>query len=79
MLEREQAYFEAHKADLRAQHTGKRIIIVGEEVRGEYVTDGEAYKAATLAMKLKPGEFMIKLVTATDEEAIQRFMNRVYA
>jgi uridylate kinase len=77
MLEKEQAYYEAHKAELRARYTGKRIVISGDEVKGAYDSDGEAYSHAI--QSIKPGEFMIKLVTATDEEAIQRFMNRVYA
>jgi hypothetical protein len=77
MLEREDAYFEAHKAELREKYPGKRIVIAGDEVKGAYDTDAEAYEAATKTMK--PGSFMIKPVTQTDEEAIQRYMNRVYA
>jgi hypothetical protein len=77
MLEKEQAYFETHKDELRKKYLGKRIVISGEEIKGAYETDGEAYAAATKIMK--PGTFMIKPVTSTDQEAIQRYMNRVYA
>jgi hypothetical protein len=77
MLDREQTYFEAHKAELREKYLGKRIVIAGEEIKGAYDTDAEAYAAAVKTMK--PGSFMIKPVTRTDEEAIQRYMNRVYA
>jgi hypothetical protein len=77
MLEKEQAYFEAHKDELRKNYLGKRIVISGEEIKGAYDTDGEAYTAATKTMK--PGSFMIKLVTRTDQESVQRYMNRVYA
>jgi hypothetical protein len=77
MLDREQAYFEAHKDELREKYSGKRIVIAGEEIKGAYDTDAEAYAAAVKTMK--PGSFMIKPVTRTDEEAIQRYMNRVYA
>jgi hypothetical protein len=77
MLEKEQAYFEAHKDELREKYLDKRIVIAGEEVVGAYDTDAEAYAAATKTMK--PGSFMIKPVTRTDQEAIQRYMNRVYA
>jgi hypothetical protein len=76
MLEKEQSYFEAHKAELREKYTGKRIVICGNEFKGAYDTDGEAYEAATKTMK--PGTFMIKPVLKTDDEYIQRFMNRVY-
>jgi hypothetical protein len=77
MLDKEQAYFEAHKDELREKYLGKRIVIAGEEIKGAYDTDAEAYAAAVKTMK--PGSFMIKPVTRTDEEAIQRYMNRVYA
>jgi hypothetical protein len=77
MLEKEQAYFEAHKDEIRAKYAGKRILIAGEEIKGAYETDAEAYAAAVKTMK--PGSFMIKPVTKTDQEAIQRYMNRVYA
>jgi hypothetical protein len=77
MLDREQAYFEAHKDELRKKYLGKRIVIADEEIKGAYDTDAEAYAAAVKT--LKPGSFMIKPVTQTDEEAIQRYMNRVYA
>jgi uridylate kinase len=78
MLEREQAYYEAHKSELRAKYTGKRIIIAGESVKGSYDTDGQAYQAAVQTMNLKPGTFMIKPIFGTDRESIQRYMNRVY-
>jgi hypothetical protein len=77
MLEREQAYFEAHKTELREKYQGKRVVIAGEEIKGAYDTDAEAYAAAVKTMK--PGSFMIKPVTRTDEDAVQRYMNRVYA
>jgi hypothetical protein len=76
MLEKEQAYFETYKDEIRKKYLGKRIVISGEEIKGAYDTDGEAYADATKTMK--PGTFMIKPVTRTDEEAIQRYMNRVY-
>jgi hypothetical protein len=77
MLEREQAYFEAHKDEIREKYAGKRVVIAGEEIKGVYDTDAEAYTATVKTMK--PGSFMIKPVTRTDEESIQRYMNRVYA
>jgi hypothetical protein len=77
MLEKEQAYFEAHKDEIRKKYLNKRIVIAGEEIKGAYDTDAEAYAAAVKTMK--PGSFMIKPVTRTDQEAIQRYMNRVYA
>lgn len=40
------------------------------------ITMGDAFNEAIKTMK--PGTFMIKIVTATDEEGIQRFISRVY-
>jgi hypothetical protein len=77
MFEKEQAYFEAHKDEIRKKYLHKRIVIAGEEIKGAYDTDAEAYEAAIQTMK--PGSFMIRPVTRTDQEAIQRYMNRVYA
>jgi hypothetical protein len=76
MLENEQAYFEAHKSEIRKKYLGKRIVISGDGIMGAYDTDGEAYAEAVKTMA--PGAFMIKPVTQTDDEAIQRYMNRVY-
>jgi hypothetical protein len=76
VLENEQAYFEAHKSEIRKKYPGKRIVISGDGITGAYNTDGEAYAEAVKTMA--PGTFMIKPVTQTDEEATRRYMNRVY-
>jgi uridylate kinase len=78
MLDREQAYYEAHKEELLEKYTGKKIIIAEDSIKGVYDTDGQAYRAAVQTMKLESGTFMIKDVTATDQESIQRYMTRVY-
>ncbi|MBQ0167859.1 MAG: hypothetical protein KBT02_12195 [Treponema sp.] len=76
MLNNEKNFYENHKEELRAKYLGKRIVIANEEVKGAYDSDAEAM---TEALKtLQPGTFMIKFVTPTDEEAVQRFMSRVY-
>jgi hypothetical protein len=77
MFEVEQSFYDTHKEELRQKYTGKRVVISGNELKGVYDTDAEAFEEASKTMK--PGTFMIKLVTKTDEEAIQRYMNRVYA
>ncbi|GMO69781.1 MAG: hypothetical protein Ta2A_18110 [Treponemataceae bacterium] len=76
MFEKEQAYFDTHKAELRERYVGRLIVISGDEFKGVYDTDAEAYAAATRDME--PGSFMIKPVFKTDDEYIQRYMNRVY-
>jgi hypothetical protein len=77
ILIKEQLFFEAHKAELREKYLGKHTLISGEEMKGVYDTDGEAYMDATKTMK--PGTFMIKIITQNDQDSIQRYMNRVYA
>jgi hypothetical protein len=76
MFETEQSYFDSHKAEFREKYIGKRIVICGNEFKGAYDTDGEAYAASVKTMK--PGTFMIKPVKQTDEEYVRRYMNRVY-
>jgi hypothetical protein len=76
VLENEQAYFEAHKSEIRKKYPGKRIVISGNGITGAYDTDGEAYAEAVKTMV--PGTFMIKPVTQTDEGAACRYRSRVY-
>lgn len=76
MLIKEQEFYDSHKEELRKKYLNKRIVISNNEIRGSYDTDAEALKEALKTMK--PGTFMIKLVTATDEETVQRYYSRVY-
>lgn len=76
MLNVEKQFYETHKEDLRKSYLGKRVVIAGEEVKGAFDSDEEALSEALKTMA--PGTFMIKLVSATDEEAVQRFVSRVY-
>jgi hypothetical protein len=76
MFEKEEAFYEAHKEDIRAKYTGKRVLIAGQEIKGVFDSDGEAYRAAIETMK--PGDFMIKPVTRTDDESVCRYRSRVY-
>jgi len=76
MLDTEQAYFDAHKGELRSKYLGKHIVISGNEVKGIYDDPREAYRKTVKVMK--PGTFMLTPVYATDEEYVQRFRSRVY-
>ncbi|WP_347292465.1 hypothetical protein [uncultured Brachyspira sp.] len=76
MFELETKYYEEHKQELREKYLGKHIVIQGNELKGIYNTDNEAFDNSVKTMK--PGTFMIKIVTATDEEGIPRFTSRVY-
>lgn len=76
MFELENKYYNEHKEEYREKYLGKHIVIYGDELKGVYDNDGDAFNESVKTMK--PGTFMIKIVTATDEEAIPRFMSRVY-
>jgi len=76
MLDTEQAYFDAHKGELRSKYLGKHIVISGNEVKGIYDDPREAYRKTAAVMQ--PGTFMLTPVYAADEEYVQRFRNRVY-
>jgi len=41
-LEKEQAFYEANRADLRSKYAGKRIVIVSNKVIGVYDSDRDA-------------------------------------
>lgn len=76
MFEKETEFFNKNKAKFRKEFLGKHVVISGNELLGVYNSDEEAYFEA---LKTKePGEFMIKLITPTDEETIQRFTSLVY-
>lgn len=77
MLIKEQEFYDSHKEELRKKYLNKRVVISSNEIKGAYDSDAEALKESLKTMK--PGSFMIKLVTATDDEKVQRFYSRVYA
>jgi len=76
MLNKEQEYFDSHKAELKEKYLGKRVVISGNEIKGAFDSDAEALSEALKTMA--PGTFMIKFITENDEEQVQRFFSRVY-
>ena len=70
MFEVENKYYNEHKEEYRKKYLGKHIVIHGSELKGVYDNDGDAFSEAIKTME--PGTFMIKIVTATDEEGIQK-------
>jgi hypothetical protein len=66
MLEAEIEFYEAHRAELREQYCGKRLIIVEDQVIGVYDTTGEAYAAAI--ERFAPGTFMLKYIPENIED-----------
>jgi hypothetical protein len=60
MLEKEQAFYKAHRAELRSKYLGKRVVIAEDQVLGVYDTDREALRET---VKTRPrGSFMVKFI-----------------
>jgi hypothetical protein len=66
MLEKEQAFYEAHRDELRAKYAGKRVVIVENQVLGSYNTDGEAWDETVKTRQA--GSFMIKYIPSNPAE-----------
>lgn len=59
-LEKEQAYYEANKAELRSKYAGKRVVIAKNNVIGIYDSDREAIRET--AKTMPRGSFMVKYI-----------------
>ncbi len=75
-LEREYSYFLKNKESLLKNYEGKFIVIVGEELMGNFNTQEEALAEAS--KKYKPGSFLIQKVSKGEEDTTQRFFSMVY-
>ena len=75
MFEKELQYFTSHKAELIKKYSDTFVVIVGETVIGNYLTEIEAYSDA-LAKKHELGSFLIMYCTDVEEKP-QVFHSRV--
>jgi hypothetical protein len=60
MLEKEQAFYETHRDEIRANYIGKEVVLTADRIIGAYDDVGEAYDEAIKVAKL--GHFMIKYI-----------------
>ena len=74
MLEREGAFYQAHKDEYREKYLEKWLVITGESLWGVFDTLAEAAKAAFAQME--PGKFMIHR-PADDGSVIEAYGPRV--
>jgi hypothetical protein len=74
MFEKEMEYYKKNIDTLRDKYKGRHIILAGDTVIGDYDSDGAACSGA-MAANLKPGTFMIRVISETGTEQIQRFAN----
>ena len=69
-LEKEQAYYDANRADLRSKYAGKRVVIVDDKILGVYDSDREAIRET--AKTLPRGSFMVKYIPENPQKEVIR-------
>ena len=67
-LEKEQAFYEANRTDLRSKYAGKRIVIANNKILGVYNSDREAVRETTKT--LPRGSFMVKYIPENPKKEI---------
>lgn len=75
MLDLEFKYFREHQDELVKRYNGRYIVIVGEEVVGDYKDQAEAY--VHTAKTRKPGTFLIQHCIPGPGAYKQTFHSRV--
>lgn len=74
-LSKEFAHYREHQDELVRLYEGRYIVIVDEQVVGDFDSAIEAYQSA--ARGHRPGTFLVQLVTPGDEAYSQVFHSRV--
>jgi len=69
-LEKEQAYYEANRADLRLKYAGKRVVIANNKILGVYNSDREAIRET--AKTMSRGSFMVKYIPENPKKEVIR-------
>jgi hypothetical protein len=75
-LEKEYSYFLKNKEALLKSFPNKFIVIIDDEVVGNFGSQEEALKEASKKYKL--GTFLIQKVSQAESDVIQRFFSMVY-
>ena len=69
-LEKEQAFYEANKTELRSKYAGKRIVIASDRILGVFDSDREAMQET--AKTMPRGSFMVKYIPENPQKEILR-------
>ena len=69
-LEKEQAFYQANRAELRSKYAGKRVVIASNKVLGVYNSDREALQETVKTMPR--GSFMVKYIPENPKKEIIR-------
>jgi hypothetical protein len=75
MLEKEFEYYKAHQAELVETYRGRVIVIVGNNVIGNYASEFEAIAETTKSHAL--GTFLVQKCEPGSESYTQTFHSRV--
>jgi calcineurin-like phosphoesterase family protein len=75
MLDKEFKYYLDNQNELLKKYNGRFIVIVGEDVVGDYDTFDDAYFKSVEKYKL--GTFLIQKCTEGDKDYTQTFHSRV--
>jgi hypothetical protein len=75
MLETEIQYFESNIQELIAKYPNRFLVIIGNQVVGDYDSEAVAYSAA--AEKFEIGTFLIREATSEVNDQKQVFHSRV--
>ena len=69
-FEKEQAFYEANRTELRSKYAGKRVVIAGDKVLGVYDSDREALQKT--AKIIPRGSFMVKYIPQDPQKEVIR-------
>ena len=67
-LEKEQAFYEINKVELRSKYAGKRIVIANNKILGVYDSDREAMQETVKTMPR--GSFMVKYIPENPQKEV---------
>ena len=69
-FEKEQAFYEANRVELRSKYAGKRVVIANNQILGIYNSDREAIQET--AKTMPRGSFMVKYIPKNPKKEILR-------
>ena len=67
-FEKEQAFYEAKKSELRIKYVGKRVVIASNKILGVYDSDREAIRETIKTMPR--GSFMVKYIPENPQKEV---------
>jgi len=68
-LDKEQAFYEANKDELRSKYSGKRVVIASNKILGVYTSDREALQAT---IKTMPRGSFVKYIPENPQKEVIR-------